>query len=68
MEQAAAESYSEQVKSAKADGRTLTPALNGSKWVKMGICRDRVQNGYKWVKMDISHVPHNQHHDHPGNP
>jgi len=46
MEQAAAESYSEQVKSAKADGRTLTPALNGSKWVKMGICRDRVQNGY----------------------
>jgi hypothetical protein len=29
MEQAMAGNYSEQVKSARAKGRTLTPALNG---------------------------------------
>ena len=33
----------------------------------MDICRDRVQNGYKWVKMGISHAPHHQHYDYPGN-
>ena len=68
MEQATAESYSELMKSAKADGEPSRPALNGWKWVKMDICRDRVQNGYKWVKMGTSHAPHHQHYDHPGNP
>ena len=68
MEQATAESYSELMKSAKADGRTLTPRAEWVKMGKNGYLPDRVQNGYKWVKMDISHAPHHQHHDHPGNP
>jgi len=55
------------VKAAKPTGHTLAPC---AEWVKMGrngYLLSPGANGYKWVKMDISHAPHHQYHDHPGN-
>jgi hypothetical protein len=46
MEQATAGSYSELVKSAKADGRTLTPR---AEWVKMGKNGYLPRSGAKWL-------------------